>query len=322
MATLKEIAQEAGVSLSTVSRVLNDDPSINVKADTRKLILEIAERLEYKTSRSRKIRQQKEYRILAQYNYDQELEISDPYYMSIRYGVETQCKKLNVSLLSSYESLRAEDYKNIDGVISIGPIADKQLGQIEQHSSHLVCVDNLQDRVDCVYTDLASITHSAINYFIEQGHQRIGFIGGQDSDDVLDEREMAFSSYGQNRNVVAQEDIYRGRFSSSSGYKMAKAMITKGYPEAILVATDSLAIGVLRAFNEAGVRIPEDITLLSVNDIPTAKFTFPPLSTFRIESELMGSQAVNLLIDQIRDERHVPVKVAIPASLKLRGTTQ
>ncbi|OED45211.1 transcriptional regulator EbgR [Endozoicomonas sp. (ex Bugula neritina AB1)] len=321
MATLKEIAQEAGVSVSTVSRVLNDDPSISVKMNTRKLILEIAERLEYKINRSRKACQQKEYRILVQYNYDQSLEISDSYYMSIRYGIETQCKKLNVSLLSSHGSLEAENYKNIDGVISVGTASDEQLKQVALYSNHLVCVDSLQTHIDCVYTDLAKITSSAIDYFIQHGHQRIGFIGGQDCDDVLDEREIVFSSYGKKQNVAAQEDIYRGCFSSSSGYQLAKEMIAKGYPDAVFVATDSIAIGVLRAFNEAGIRIPADVTLLSVNDIPTAKFTFPPLSTFRIESELMGSQAVNLLIDQIRDERYVPVKISVPASLKLRGTT-
>ena len=322
MATLKEIAQEAGVSLSTVSRVLNDDPSISVKNETRQSILEIAGRLEYKTTRSRKTRQQTDYCFLAQYNYEQEVELNDPYYMSIRYGIETQCKKLNIKLLSSHAQNGYEEYKNIDGIISVGPISDAQLEHTERTSDKLVCVDNGHDHIDCIFADLSKIARDAIKYFMNDGYNRIGFIGGQDSKDALDERETAFRQYGQLKGVVSEHDIYHGDFSSSSGYQQAKQMLANGHPEALFVASDSLAIGVLRALHEEGIRIPEDISLISVNDIPTAKFTFPPLSTFRIESELMGIQAVNLLVDQIREERNIPLRVTVPSSLKLRGTTR
>lgn len=68
--------------------------------------------------------------------------------------------------------------------------------------------------------------------------------------------------------------------------------------------------------------MPDDIALISVNDIPTARFTFPPLSTVRIHSEMMGIQAVNLLIDKARDGRTLPLQVYVPSQLKLRGTTK
>lgn len=72
------------------------------------------------------------------------------------------------------------------------------------------------------------------------------------------------------------------------------------------MASDSIAIGVLRAIHERGLNIPQDISLISVNDIPTARFTFPPLSTVRIHSEMMGSQGVNLLFEKARDEACAP----------------
>lgn len=94
--------------------------------------------------------------------------------------------------------------------------------------------------------------------------------------------------------MVREEDIWRGGFSSSSGYELAKQMLAReDYPKALFVASDSIAIGVLRAIHERGLNIPQDISLISVNDIPTARFTFPPLSTVRIHSEMMGSQGVN-----------------------------
>ena len=98
MATLKDIAIEAGVSLATVSRVLNDDPTLNVKEETKHRILEIAEKLEYKTSSARKLQTGavNQHHILAIYSYQQELEINDPYYLAIRHGIETQCEKLGI----------------------------------------------------------------------------------------------------------------------------------------------------------------------------------------------------------------------------------
>lgn len=101
--------------------------------------------------------------------------------------------------------------------------------------------------------------------------------------------------------MVSEQDIWRGGFSSSSGYELAKIMLAqKCWPSALFVASDSIAIGVLRAIHEKGLAIPEDISLISVNDIPTARFTFPPLSTVRIHSEMMGSQGVNLLLEKAR----------------------
>lgn len=281
MATSKEIAQQAGVSLSTVSRVLNDDPSISVKAETRHAIFEIAEKLQYR-------------------------------------------KKLNIQLTRQYSAFDQVIPEGIDGVILVGlrPESDDGLkASSKKQTLPMVCVDYQHDEFDCVYTDLARICQMAIDYFVEQGHPRIGFIGGQDAGKTIDVRESAFLEYGRSHKVVNAADIYRGDFSSASGYRLAKQMLEEDHPKAFLIASDSIAIGVLRALHECNIRIPEDIALLSINDIPTARFTFPPLSTFRLESELMGIQAVNLLADQIRDERRIPLCMTIPVTLKLRGTT-
>ena len=132
---------------------------------------------------------------------------------------------------------------------------------------------------DSIDVDLALISQQVVDFFIAQGHQRIGYIGGQD--DGPDLRELAFLDYGQRLGVV-QSDLYRGDFSSASGYKLAKEMLARDWPKALFVASDSIAIGVLRAIHEKGLAIPQQIELISVNDIPTAKFTFPPLSTVRI----------------------------------------
>lgn len=322
MATLKEIAQQAGVSLSTVSRVLNEDPSISVKSDTRQVIFEIAERLQYRTTRSRKTLQSVNYQFLVNFAYPEAVEINDPYYLAIRYGIELQCNKLNIKLIRQYRSSEAlPATENYDGIIFVG--ADP-----EEKSKHcgrekpVVCVDFYHEKYDCVYTDLARVCRTAIDYFIANGHHQIGFIGGQDQGRGIDIRESSFLEYGQLREVVDPQDVYRGDFSSASGYRLAQQMLSsKALPDALLVASDSIAIGVLRALHEGKVQIPEDLSLISINDIPTARFTFPPLSTFHLEAELMGIQAINMLVEQIRDDRRIPICTTIPAHIKHRGTT-
>ncbi|HGY3717708.1 transcriptional regulator EbgR [Citrobacter sp. Res13-Sevr-PEB04-36] len=327
MATLKDIATEAGVSLATVSRVLNDDPTLNVKEETRHRILEIAEKLEYRSNASHRaqVNVVNQHHILALYSYQQKLEINDPYYLSIRHGIETQCEKLGIELTSCYEHHSLPTLKKLTGVLVVGKASDA-IRRTATALTDNVCFIDFQPpggNYDFVDTDLAQISQEIIDFFIQQGATRIGFIGGEDVPGETDIREAAFVEYGRLKGVVSETDIYRGGFSSASGYELAKEMLAKkDYPSALFVASDSIAIGVLRAIHEHEIRIPQQISLISINDIPTARFTFPPLSTVRIHSEMMGIQGVNLLIEKARDGRVLPLQVYVPSQLKLRGTTR
>lgn len=327
MATLKDIATEAGVSLSTVSRVLNDDPTLNVKEETKHRILEIAEKLEYKSSGQRKqpIIQPTQHRILVLYSYQQEMEINDPYYLAIRHGIETQCEHLGIELTNCYKNNTIPDAKNMTGILIVSTPTKDILDTAARISDNICLIDfkDTRSQYDSVDVDLERISKEIINYFINQQINRIGFIGGADEFDQADIRETIFVEYGKFKKVVSSQDVYRGDFSSASGYELANKMFSKGdYPKALFVASDSIAIGVLRAIHEQNLRIPEDITLISINDIPTARFTFPPLSTVRIHSEMMGIQGVNLLLERSRDGRTLPLQLYIPSTLILRGTTK
>ncbi len=328
MATLKDIATESGVSLATVSRVLNDDPTLSVKEETKHRILEIAERLEYRTSSSKRAIKEtkKRHHFLALYNYKQEAEVNDPYYLSIRHGIETQCDKLGIILTNNYNGLVEADLSSITGVLLVGRVNKQTIEHLPKSLADNICYIDFSDPdspYDSVDIDLVRISKQIVDIFVEQGYERIGFIGGQDEPNQSDIRENAFFEYGSLKGVVHEGDMYRGDFSSSSGYRLAKGMLEKGdFPKALFVASDSIAIGVLRAIHEFGLNIPENIALISINDIPTAKFTFPPLSTVRIHSEMMGIQGVNLLVEKHRDGRALPLQVHVPSKLKLRGTTQ
>lgn len=328
MATLKDIANKVGVSLATVSRVLNEDPSISVKEETKKHIFEVAEKLEYCTSSSKKsiLNKKSNHHFLAIYNYPQEEEINDPYYLSIRHGIETQCDKLGIFLHSCYNKEIDIDLQKITGILLIGRMDHKTLSKIPKHLLDNTCyIDytDLNSNFDCVDIDLARICKQIVDFFVDQNYKEIGYIGGQDSDNIQDIREKIFIEYATLKGVISEKHIYRGDFSSQSGYNLAVQMLsTQDYPKALFIATDSIAIGVLRAIHEFKLQIPEDISLISINDIPTSRFTFPPLTTVRIHSEMMGIEGVNLLVQKYRDERALPLNVLVPSKLKIRGTTK
>ncbi|MCA1920725.1 transcriptional regulator EbgR [Buttiauxella noackiae] len=324
MATLKEIAHAAQVSVATVSRVLNDDPTLSVKSQTRQKILEAAERLEYKVPSAKRQAGQR-LTFAALYTHGQELEINDPYYLAMRYGIETQCEKLGITLVSYYDFKGDRPMVAADGLLVIGKPQPATQAVLEQQDLPLVYLDGVTNdpRFDCVSVDLAKISQKVIDFFISRGYLRIGFIGGRDDPEYADQREQAFVDYGRSKKVVQPQDVYYGDFSSQAGYQCAMKMLASSgdYPPALFVATDSIAIGVLRALHEHGIKVPEQLALISVNDIPTARFVYPALSTVRIHSETIGAQGVNLLMERLRDDRTIPLSVFVPSSLQLRDTT-
>lgn len=160
-------------------------------------------------------------------------------------------------------------------------------------------------------------------FFISCEFKKIGYIGGRDYDTIPDEREEAFIKYSLLKNVLDKDNVFIGDFTSNSGYNLALDMINKNsLPDAIFIANDSIALGVLKALNENKISIPKDISLISVNDIPASSFTFPALSTIKIHSDLMGKQAVRILKDKIETSRILPLKIKVPFSLILRETTK
>ncbi|MCF7481296.1 transcriptional regulator EbgR [Vibrio sp. J1-1] len=328
MAKLKDIANEAGVSLATVSRVLNNDPTLNVKQETKRRILDIAQRLEYRVKSSRNSAGESKLRhhFLALYAYSQGTEGTDPYYLSIRHGIERQCEKLGITITNCYNSELELDTQKVTGILLVGDIEQRIINKLPKRLENFICrVDVLEQTCpyDCVSADLVRISKQVVDFYVNQGYERIGFIGGQSQIDSTDSRKNTFVEYASLKGLVADSDIYCGEGSSQSGYDLGKEMLAKGdFPTAIFITSDTIAIGVLRAIHEFGLRIPQDIAVISMNDIPTASFTFPPLSTVRIHSEMMGAQGVNLLFEKQRDERKLPLQVYVPSELILRDTTK
>ena len=322
MATLKEISNLTGLSSATVSRILNNDSTLSVRDETKRKVLEVAEKIGYKMSS--KINLQEQMNFLALFNYSEELEFNDPYYLSIRFSIEEECKNLSINLDKVYNgSINSIEHK-YNGILCIGQFNDEQIKKLQKISQNIIFIDSCNNKeFDCITADLKEISECIVDFFIQCNYKKIGYIGGRDFENVLDEREEAFIKYSLLKKVVDEDNFYIGDFTSSSGYNLAKNMIAnQNLPDALFIANDSIALGVLKALNENKINIPDEIAIISINDIPASSFTFPALSTIKIHSDLMGSQSVRILKDKIESNRIAPLKITVPFSLILRETTK
>lgn len=180
------------------------------------------------------------------------------------------------------------------------------------------------NRFDCVNTDLGEATKDAIDYLIGLGHKDIGFIEGSQKlyypeYDSVDIREQAFRDHMLVKGLLNEKFISIGKFSAESGYMMACEFIKKrNMPTAFFVASDTLALGMINAFSKHGIRIPEDISIISCDDSPTAEFVIPPLTMMKIYAEVMAEAAVDLLIARFNKDVCKYKKVIIPTKLIVR----
>lgn len=330
MATIKDIAEKAGVSSATVSRVLNYDATLSVSDDKRKLILEIAEELDYVTPRQRTDkRTQPNMRIGLIHWYTIHQELEDPYYMSIRMGIEKQCYEQNIDMVKVYDPHNYDfnQMSDVAGLIAIGKFSDEEIQRFKAVSPLIVFVDSspFENEFDSIIIDFEKAVVGVIQHFIDNGHQKIGYIGGReyvgkDKMPLGERREIVFRDYLIKRGLLDSAQIYIGTFVAASGYELMKKAIESSteMPTAFLIASDSMAIGALRALHEAGIKVPKQVAIIGFNDIPTSKYTVPPLASVRVHKEFMGETAVDLLLERIQKKRTIAKKVIVPTELILR----
>lgn len=328
MATIRDIAEKAGVSLATVSRVLNYDEGLNVADSTRKKIFEIAQELEYVAKNSKKTKRQA-LRIGIIKGYSDREEIEDTYYLSIRHCLERILEEEKMEFLILDKGEGKERIKELNGVIAIGSFIEKDLENFRSWKCNLVFIDYSpeEEDFDAVVIDIRKAVYKALDYLCSLGHRSIGFIGGRDFRDTLEEeqrdiREKAYYEYMEGKALFKEEFVRIGSFTPASGYKLMKDILDSGkYPSAFFIANDSMAIGTYKAIMEKGLKIPEDISIIGFNDISTAKYIVPALTTIRLYTEFMSETAVDLLMERIKQERKICKKIVIPTRLVVRESS-
>lgn len=325
MATIKDIAQLAGVSPATVSRVLNYDSELSVGLTTKQKVFEAAEQLNYTKHKKNLPANQATLRLVQWHNESEELE--DLYYLAIRLGIEKKAEELNVDLLK--ETWDSISEREVDGTIAVGKFDLQQLAELKKSQPKLLLVDSDGTTVgiDSLTVDFFSSVKKVVDYFLSLDAKKIAMLTGKEytkknRQPLNDPRRIAFEQ------IMASEQqepfaMIEADFSVEAGYSAIKQFLeeTTEKPDALFAANDALAIGALKAIKECGYRVPKDIAVIGFNDSSVAKYVTPALSTIKVYTEWLGEIAVETILQLIQAEAPVPRKIVVGTDLIVREST-
>ena len=305
MATIKEIAEIVGVSSAAVSRVLNYDEGISVSEETREAIFATAEKIGYK----KKVIYPKIENVALLYFTDNEDELEDVFYRGVREEVIKQAKKMNIRL-QIYDRRDGMSVipRDLNAFIAVGWLTRKEINQLYKICPRGVFIGTSPDEklFDAVRPNMDSFVTQMVDYFVEKGHKKIGFIGGSarhidTGKPSMDIREWSFRQSVAYYHCLEEEYILISeKFTVDEGYRMGKELLKKSsLPTALCIASDTLAVGVLQALNEKGIQVPEQMALFSINDVNIAKYLSPPLTTIHIDIPCICETALDLLRNRV-----------------------
>lgn len=328
--TLEQIAKQAGVSRSTVSRVMNGHP--NVDQETRARVLSVVESLNYQPNLAARSLAAGRTRILG-------LAIptgvstlfTDPYFPLLIQGITSACNALNHSVMlwigePEYERLTIRQILEgglIDGVILASALVDDPiLAALIKRGLPFVLVGRhvADENVSYVDVDNSNSSREMVTYLLRQGYQRVATIAGPRNMIAGADRLQGYCLALRDRRVASDANlIVESDFTEEGGY-MGMQRLLPHAPDAVFIASDAMAIGALRALRDAGKRVPEDVAIAGFDDIPNAARTDPPLTTVRQPIQRMGSVAAEALIDLISHPDRPPRRIILPTEMVIRAS--
>lgn len=332
IATINDIAGLAGVSKSTVSRVLNGDETLSVSKSTKKNIFEAAEQLSYDKY---KTKHKTNGTIAVVLSYQETEELDDAYFMSLRLAVNNRLTDSNYRFENFFQSdYQPEDLSNQTyiGIVAVGFFGKETISALRNLQKPLVFVntDTLLDNVDCVVTDFTSSVARTTNHLIQAGITEIGVLVGKQYHQHLitfenDPQSFLAKSILQCKDLFNSDYFYTAsEYTAAAGYQAMNEIIQQlgsKLPKAFLIGSDSIAIGAMRALAEHKIEIPKQVSIIGFNDITSAQYITPSLSTVHVSRNAMARAAFDLLNEQFQKRNMVPRKLTIGTSLIIRDSS-
>ena len=331
MATLEEIAKLARVSRSTVSRVINDDP--HVDARTRQRVLAMVQRLNYHPNVAARGLAAGRTRILGLViPMGVSALFTDPYFPLLIQGVSAACNAHDHSVMlwiaeAEYERRMIRQILHnglVDGVIVASNLLnDPLVDALSASRIPFVMIGRHPEKENLNHVDVDNrrSAREMVEYLLRHGCRRIGTITGPKNMIAgMDRLEGYLDALRGNGIAVEPALIAEGDFSEASGQAAMQRLIP-GEPDAVFVASDSMAVGALRALRNANLRVPQDVALAGFDGMPFAEHTDPPLTTVRQPVHHTGFVAAETLIDLVANPGSPPRRIILPTELVIRGST-
>lgn len=328
--TIIEIAKQAGVSRSTVSRVINDDPNVNAK--TRQRVRAVMQRLNFQPNAAARGLAAGKTRILG-------LVIpmgvaalfTDPYFPLLIQGISAACNQHDYSTMlwlaePEYERRTIQQIVSaglIDGVIVASALADDAVIEaVRTRKIPFVLVGRhpVHNDVSFVDVDNRMSSRDAVLHLLRLGYKRVATIAGPQNMIAGIDRFDGYKEALKARAILLDTNLVaEGDFSEEGGYQAMQRLLPHTF-DAVFAASDAMALGALRALRDAGKRVPDDIAIVGYDDMPFAARTEPPLTTVRQPIHRAGFVATETLIDLLNEQETAPRRVILPTELVIRET--
>ncbi len=328
--TSADVASRAGVSRTTVSLVLNDRGE-SIPETTRRRVFEAARELGYHPDHSaRGLAGGRSQTLALVLRQTPEQVAGDALLAETLRGLATAARSASfrvlVEPLGPGEATYGELVRSgrADGAVVSGPLFDDpELADLVAEGFPIVIQGHLPGAsAPSVDIDNEASARLAVDHLLELGHRRIACITNAAltytaaADRLAGYRE-ALAAAG----VPADPDLVdEGAFEAASGHRAMTRILQRGRPEAVFVASDVVALGAIGALREAGLRVPDDVSVVGFDDVPLAAYFDPPLTSIRVPAHDLGLAAGNALLDRIAG-RDVPARTLLPTELIVRAST-
>ncbi|USB33668.1 LacI family DNA-binding transcriptional regulator [Paenibacillus sp. YPG26] len=334
--TIKDVAKKAGVSPSTVSRVLSNHPRISTQTSTK--VKEIMEQLGYHPNIMAKslVSKTTESICIILPKPAEEL-FSNLFFMELIRGIVTQANRSGYDVLLSSGANEKEEVeavarllkgRRVDGAILLYSRNDDPVIEfLHENKYPFVIVGRSNDHPDAlsVDTDNVQAAYDATKHLISMGHERIGFVSGPPNLTVSQDRMKGYQKALVDAGLeMRPEWIVEGEFLQDSGYRaMSFIMSLPNRPTALVVVDDMVSFGVLRGLHELNFKVPDDICLVSFNNITLSELSTPPISSIDIGIYHLGYTASQMLIQNIQngEDTNYQTRQIIPHRLMIRESS-
>lgn len=321
---MSEVAERAGVSTATVSRVLASSPV--VRPEYRERVLRTVEQLGYRPNRlASNLRRQRAEMIGIVVS-----DVENPHFTQMVRKVEDAAYRRGWRVLlcntdedggkqrSYLEVLAAERVSGV--ILSTTNPAGPEIAELSDSGVPLVAFDRTVDdaRADAVVSDNVGGTRLATEHLLDAGHARVGFVGGPIETETGADRLRGYESAME--EAGAEPRWADGHYRIDGGSRAAEELLRHDPPTALVVANNLMTIGVLRALRSRGLRVPQDVALVAIDDPFWAELMDPPLTTLAQPVRRMADSAVEFLFERIRSRRNEARKIVFNFDLRVRGS--
>ncbi|WP_170311480.1 LacI family DNA-binding transcriptional regulator [Vallitalea okinawensis] len=329
MMNIKKVAEFAGVSTATVSRVINSSGPVSEK--NRVKVMEAINVLEYRpNTRAREFRMNRSNELITILN-----DICNPIFAEAIKGMEDVAYENKYHLLignTSNNKMREQKYLEslkmgkADGAILITPrIGKKALLELHDRVPIVLMNDYMVDEIiPSVGINDYGASYDMTQYIIKNGHLRIGYIAGNQKVSIAKERKKGFEmALKDNKIPLIDQWVFQAEHTIEGGYQVMKKMMNMAdRPTALVCYNDEIAIGVIKCATEEGIKIPEHLSVVGFDNINTSTIISPALTTIHQSAYELGRQAVEMLITLINGEDLKKRRITLDYQLKIRDTVK